>query len=96
MIPDHLHPLFWDVDVATFEPSEYPRYTIARVLEFGDRPAVAWMRNLFSEPEIREVLCTERRLSRKSAGFWALVYNVPEEKVAALAAHDDVAHRNHN
>ena len=47
--------------------------------------AVAWMRGMFSEVEIQRVLCTERRLTRKSANFWALVYRVPAGQVAALA-----------
>jgi hypothetical protein len=62
----------------------FPAYTIARVLEHGDDKAVAWLRDTFSEAQIVEVLRTERRLSRKSANFWALVYHVPPEEVPAL------------
>ena len=84
MIPQHLHSLFWDVDLDGFKPTAYPDYTIARVLEFRDERAVAWMKQTFSEAEIRRVIATERRLSRKSANFWALVYGMAPEKVAAL------------
>ena len=34
--------------------------------------------------DIRRVLKSERRLSEKSATFWALVYEVPSSEVAAL------------
>jgi hypothetical protein len=54
------------------------------VLELGDEDAVRWLRATFSEPEILRVLRTERRLSRKSANFWALVYRIPADTVAAL------------
>jgi len=84
MIPSNLQTLFWDTNLDTFDPSAYPDYTIFRVLEFGSKPAVEWLRQTFSEAEIRRVLCTERRLSRKSANFWALVYGVPPREVAAL------------
>jgi len=84
MIPSNLQTLFWDTNLATFDPAAYPDYTIFRILEHGDEPAVAWLRQTFSEAEIRRVLCTERRLSRKSANFWALVYGVPPNEVAAL------------
>ncbi len=84
MIPSNLQTLFWDTNLDTFDPEAYPDYTIFRVLEFGDEPAVAWLGQTFSEAEIRRVLCTERRLSRKSANFWALVYGVPRNEVAAL------------
>ena len=84
MIPSYLRVLFWDTDLDTFGPETYPDYTIFRVLELGDDAAVAWLRRTFPEGEIRRVLATERRLSEKSANFWALVYGVPSREVAAL------------
>ncbi len=84
MIPKYLYPLFWDVEVASFNPSAYPDYTIARVLEVGDEDAVKWMKGSFSEADIMRVIATERRLSRRSANFWALVYGIAPEDVAAL------------
>ena len=88
MVTRYLHTLLWDADPASFQPQAYPDYTIFRVLEYGDESAVAWLRETFSEKEIRRVLCGERRLSRKSANFWALVYGVPSGQVAALNYHD--------
>ncbi len=84
MIPEDLRPLFWDVNTDLFQPASHPRYTIARILEYGDRRAVAWLRELFTASEIGEVLQTDARLSRRSANFWALVYGIPREEVAAL------------
>jgi len=85
MIPSNLQTLFWDTNLDTFTPEAYPDYTIFRVLELGDVAAVAWLRETFSESEIRRVLSTERRLSEKSATFWALVYGIPSREVAALS-----------
>ncbi len=84
MIPQHLHPLFWDVNLDSFAPAAYPDYTIARILEYGDDQAVGWMKATFSETEIKRVISTEQRLSRKSANFWALVYGIAPQDVAAL------------
>ena len=84
MIPSHLRTIFWDTNLDTFTPEAYPDYTIFRVLEYGDQAAVIWLRQTFSEAEIRRVLSTEHRLSEKSANFWALVYGVPSQEVAAL------------
>lgn len=84
MIPSHLHALFWDVDLETFRPEAYPDYTIFRVLELGDEPAVKWLRQAFDENEIRRVLSNERRMTERSANFWALVYGIPPREVAAL------------
>jgi hypothetical protein len=85
MIPSDLHALFWDIDPADFRPEAFPDYTIFRVLELGDEQAVKWLREKFPESEIRRVLSSERRLSQKSANFWALVYVMPAGEVAALS-----------
>ena len=84
MIQQHLQALFWDVNLDTFSPTAHPDYAIARILEFGDEPAIAWMRESFSATQIAHVIRTDRRLSRKSANYWALVYGIPSQEVAAL------------
>jgi len=72
------------VNLDNFNPAAYPDYAIARVLELGDENAVKWMKATFSEADVRRVIATERRLSRKSANFWALVYGIAPNDVAAL------------
>lgn len=84
MIPQHVRPLFWDTNIETFVPEEFPRYTIERVLEHGGEDHVAWLLQVFSRDQIREVLRTDHRLSPRSANFWALVFEVPAPEVAAL------------
>ncbi len=84
MLPSELRTLFWDANLATFDPERYPDYTIFRVLELGDASAMRWLRETFPSAEIVRVLRAERRLSPKSANFWALVYRVPLDQIAAL------------
>ena len=86
VIPRDVRPLFWEIDADGFDPRSYPRYTIGRVLEWGDERAYAWLKEVFSEPEIKDVILRERRLTRRSANFWSLVYGLPRHEVAALAA----------
>jgi hypothetical protein len=50
--------LFWDTE---------------RMLELGDDKAVKWLFSTYSRAEIKEVLATSRRISRKSANYWSLV-----------------------
>ena len=76
--------MFWDLNVDTFDPFEQPTYTIARVLEYGDDEDVAWLRTNFSAAAIADVVRHERRLSRRSANFWALLYGIPPGEIAAL------------
>ena len=88
-VPKELAPLFWDTDLTSFDPHQYPDYTIFRVLEHGDSDAVKWLEISFRRDEICRVLRSERRLTPKSANFWALVYGVPSDEVAALEAAPD-------
>lgn len=84
MLPQHLHPLFWDANLDNFNPEAYPDYTIDRVLELGDQDAVMWMKQTFPEAEILRVLATDRKLSRKSATYWSARYQMAPGQVAAL------------
>lgn len=84
MIPQHLQLLFWDTNLENFDPTAYPVYTIARVLEYGDEEAVAWLRRTFSQEQIVDVLRTNRHLTPLSANFWALLFDVPAREVVAL------------
>jgi hypothetical protein len=84
VIPHHARLLFWDIDLETFDPHAYPRYTIERVLEYGDEEDVAWMGHTFGREQILDVLRTDRHLTRLSANFWALYFGVPAADVAAL------------
>ena len=84
MIPNDLFQFFWDTNLQVFSPESYPEYTIGRILEYGDEKAFAWLKETFSKTQIVDVLRTERRLSRKSANFWGLIYHVPAEEIAAL------------
>ena len=83
-IPAHARSLFWDTDIATFDPSAFPEYTIARMLEHGTEDDVAWLIRTFGRPAIAGVLRTDPRLSSRSATFWALCFDVPRDQVAAL------------
>ncbi|MBI2149708.1 MAG: hypothetical protein HYU27_03770 [Acidobacteria bacterium] len=84
MIPKHFRSLFWDTNLEEFDPAAYPVYTVERVLEHGDEEAVAWLLKVFSKEQIRAVLRTDQHLSPRSANFWALFFELPEQEVAAL------------
>lgn len=85
MIPRYLFPFFWDTDRSRFEPRRFPRYTILRILEYGDGRALGWLRQTFSVDQISSVIRNERRLSPKSAHFWSLVYGIPKDQIRAVS-----------
>lgn len=83
-LPDFLVPLFWDVDPASLLPS-HESFVIERILNYGDLPAISWMWRTFSDDAVISVVRNSRRLTRKAATFWALVYDVPLAEVRSLA-----------
>jgi hypothetical protein len=85
MIPKELKTYFWDIDTDKFEPKDYPDYTIFRILELGDNFAVEWLKETFSSEEIKRVIRTERRLSKKKAKYWAFIYEIDESEVSAFS-----------
>lgn len=85
MIPQEIEPYFWDIDTEIFEPRKYPKYTIFRILELGDEQAITWLKGLFSDDEIKTIIRTERRLSKKKATYWASVYQIAESEVSAFS-----------
>lgn len=87
MIPSDLRSFFWEIDADSIDPHKYGDYVIGRILELGNDAAVAWMRSTFTEEQIKKVVRQDRHLSPKSATFWALMYRIPAEEIAALSAH---------
>ncbi|MDR3626616.1 MAG: hypothetical protein P4L45_07275 [Ignavibacteriaceae bacterium] len=83
-MPKNLQHLFWDINVEMFNPFDYPEYTIGRVLEFGDEEAIAWLKGCFAESEIRKIVKSDRKLSPKSANFWAIIFGIPFDDIAVL------------
>ena len=62
-VPKEFAALFWDIDLAGFDPHQYPDYAIFRVLEHGDTDAVKWLETAFRRDEICRVLRSERKWS---------------------------------
>lgn len=82
--------LFWDVDVATFNPLEYPEFTICRILEYGDMNDFKWMELNFKDTKIKNTLMKTRNLSRKSGYFWADHFNISHNSIACLTEESQI------
>ncbi len=82
-IPQNLHCYFWDVDPQRLA-KKHKKQIIARLLDYGNTEAISWCKEQFSEKEITECLKTSRGLSKKSANFWAIIFDIPENQVLCL------------
>ena len=74
MLPDSVARLLWDVRPESVDTRRHARFLIRRVLDFGDVPALNWLRRTYSETEIRDVVARGRGLAHKTLAFWNLYF----------------------
>lgn len=82
-VPPSLNRYFWDVLPQNLT-RKHKQQIIARLLEYGDREAMLWCKEQFLKEEIKGVLKTSKNLSKKSANFWAIIFNIPPQQILCL------------
>ena len=80
-IPSYLYRYFWDVDAKKLDPQNKPYFIIGRLLDKGDVRAARWVKRNYKDELVSETLQKYRDFSLRSASFWALIYQVPMDKV---------------
>ncbi len=83
-LPKFLEKYFWDVEFERMNAKAYSRDVLARLLEYGDKEAISWMKKNFARHQIADVLFHYRIVSPKSANFWALIFNIDKRKIICL------------
>lgn len=84
LIPERVKKLFWDVDKETIDIRLHRSYIIKRIMDYGSVEDVKWMLTTYSPEDITEVLRKSRGLSRKSATFWSIYFNISKEEIECL------------
>ena len=75
---------FWDVDPTHLDLSSHAVFIIERILEEGDATAIDWLKQTYPRAAIQAVLRTSRRLSPKTANFFATEFAVPMKEIRCL------------
>jgi hypothetical protein len=83
-IPEKIKRLFWDVDKEKIDIKDHRSFIIRRIMDFGNLDDVNWMLTAYTSDEIIEAVKKGRGLSRKSATFWSIYFNIPREEVECL------------
>lgn len=83
-IPKSLHRFFWDVDVKKLDPRNKPYFVINRLLDKGNVEAVKWVRENYTNNQIKKTFMCFRDFSPKVATFWSLFLKIPKEEVICL------------
>jgi hypothetical protein len=75
---------FWDVDINAVDPVKHKRFVIERLLRFGTPKEVCWVLASYSRAEIVAIIQQSRNLDPKTANFWAIHFDIPQEEVRCL------------
>ena len=80
-LPEMLRPLFWDAEWSSVDFDRNRTAVIERILNLGNEEQLAWLRRNVSLDEIRAVVSSSRRLSRKTARCWQNFFGLDEEEM---------------
>ena len=83
-LPDNIKRFFWDINGANFDLANNRRFVVERLLELGDDFASNWLFANYSKTEITDILKCSTRLSAKSANFWGLILDIPNQEILCL------------
>ena len=88
-IPRFVKACLWsyNTDMIDFSVADHRTRVIQNVLNRGTSDAVSWLREVFSEKEIAEVIekSNNSDWNKKSLALWSLVFNVRPAKKGRFA-----------
>lgn len=85
--PTDMNHLFWDADSKALDLDRHKRYIIERVLELGTGDELKWLFEVYGASQVREVVCTSARLSRRTARCWANIFGLGEEEMRCFGTY---------
>lgn len=83
-IPPDIAKYFWDTDPAQVSIQDNKKYIIERLLEYGNEDSLHWVESTYSIQNVKEIIQASRFLSRKSAIFYSLYYQINPEDILCL------------
>jgi hypothetical protein len=76
--------LFWDTDLEKIDHVENSYFIIERALRYGLPEDIRLIVKTYTKEEIVNVVKTSRTIDRKTARFWSVHFNIPEEEILCL------------
>ncbi|OGK38579.1 hypothetical protein A3F03_00485 [Candidatus Roizmanbacteria bacterium RIFCSPHIGHO2_12_FULL_41_11] len=75
---------FWDTDLKIINPKKNAVYVVERLLEWGDAKTIHWLENAYGRTYLKKIIIKTRRLSPKSANFYAHFYLINPKRILCL------------
>ena len=86
VMPIEFKKYFWDTDFDKLDLKENRRYIIARLYCYGDLKAIRWLKNTYTDDEIKDVAINSRNLNPLVANYLRQQYNLKKEEMAYYKA----------
>ena len=81
-LPFFLQPFLWSYDLSKIDKEKHKKNIIKNILDFGNSKATDWLKENYSEKEIKEVIkeTIQTEWSKKSISFWSFIYDISPKK----------------
>ncbi|MBD3384227.1 hypothetical protein GF407_04795 [candidate division KSB1 bacterium] len=70
IIPDDFRIYFRDCDPGTLDLNIHKRFIAERILVYGDRRALRWLRRYLSPNDWKRILVSGKNLDAKTRNYW--------------------------
>lgn len=72
-IPEKTKEMFWDVEPGELDPEKHRNFIITRIAEKGRLDDIKWLRSIYSDIEIRDVVAASRNTSPRVKSYWEVI-----------------------
>jgi hypothetical protein len=83
-IPENIKILLWDIRKDQILLGEHYQFIIERIMEYGDVGDIKWMESTFSKDKIIKTLKRSKRLSAKTANYFAIKYKISKSEIQCM------------
>lgn len=93
ILPSYFAKYFWDIDASRLDVHQHTFYIIERILEYGDEKALQWIQTEYGRDKVKQVVMQSKKLSKKSAYFYLLYYQLDKKEIVCLQEDFQNKHR---
>lgn len=83
-LPESFRPYFWDVNFEELTADKNPAFVVLRVVDLGNTSALKWIVERYGLEFVKKVILKSRAISRKTANYWALIFNLDPKTILCL------------
>ncbi|MFH2033867.1 MAG: hypothetical protein ABIJ26_04090 [Candidatus Margulisiibacteriota bacterium] len=73
-LPEAFKKYFWDVSYRDVSKKPLNKFTLERIMNFGNLKALNWLLRSVPRKKIKEVARSSRELDKKTKNFWKVIY----------------------